>query len=73
MRIDFYLRFHTQFGQSLSVVGNIPALGLNEEDNALPLTFFNEELWYTTIEIDPSDYHSLHYHYVFVNEKGERK
>ncbi len=73
MRIDFYLRFHTQFGQSLAIVGNIPALGLNEVNKALPLQFLNEDFWHTSIEIDPSEYHSLHYRYVFTNEKGEVK
>ncbi|HJW18213.1 MAG TPA: carbohydrate-binding module family 20 domain-containing protein, partial [Flavisolibacter sp.] len=73
MRIDFYLRFHTQFGQTISLVGNIPSLGLNDANKALPLTFFNEEFWHTSIEIDPADYHSLHYRYVFTNEFGERK
>lgn len=73
MRIDFYLRFHTQFGQSLAVVGNIPALGLNDPANALPLIFFNEEFWHTSIDIDPSEYNDLRYRYIFTNEKGETK
>ena len=73
MRIDFYLRFHTQFGQTISLVGNIPSLGLNDANKALPLTFFNEEFWHGSIEIDPAEYHSLHYRYVFTNEHGERK
>jgi 4-alpha-glucanotransferase len=72
MRIDFYLRFHTQFGQTISLVGNVPSLGLNDSDKALPLTFFNEEFWHASIEIDPADYHSIHYRYVFTNERGER-
>ena len=73
MRIDFYLRFHTQFGQLLSVVGNIPALGLNELDKPLSLRFFNEEFWHGAIEIDPSEHNSLHYRYLFTNELGEVK
>ena len=73
MRIDFYLRFHTQFGQSLAVVGNIPALGLNDPANALPLSFFNEEFWHATVEIDPSEYNELQYRYVFINENREVK
>src|SRR5215207_2028619 len=73
MRIDFYLRFHTQFGQLLSVGGNIPALGLNELDKPLSLRFFNEEFWHGTIEIDPSEHNSLHYRYVFTNELGAVK
>ncbi|MGZ3840215.1 MAG: 4-alpha-glucanotransferase [Flavisolibacter sp.] len=73
MRIDFYLRFHTQFGQSLAVVGDIPALGLNEMHKALPLRFFNEEFWHASIDLDPSEYNAVHYRYVFTSEKGEMK
>ena len=37
MKIDFYLRFHTKFGQTLAIYGNLPSLGLNEPNKALPL------------------------------------
>jgi len=73
MKIDFYLRFHTQFGQSLAVVGNIPALGSDTIENALPLTFFNEDFWHVSVEIESSEYNSLHYRYIFINEQGEVK
>lgn len=73
MKIDFYLRFRTQFGQTLAVAGNIPALGNQEIVKALPLRFFNEEFWYASIEIDPSENLSIQYRYVFSNEKGETK
>ena len=73
MRIDFYLRFHTLFGQSLAIVGNIPALGNNELEKALPLQFFNGDFWQTSIEIEPSDCDKLHYRYVFIDEYGEFK
>jgi 4-alpha-glucanotransferase len=73
MRVDFYLRFRTQFGQSLAVMGNVQALGMNEVSEAQPLRFFNEEFWHTSIELDASEYNSLHYRYVFINENGEAK
>jgi 4-alpha-glucanotransferase len=73
MRIDFYLRFRTQFGQSLSVMGNVAALGNNETDKALALSFFNEEFWHASIEVDPAEVNTLHYRYLFTNEKGELK
>ena len=71
MKIDFYLRFHTQFGQRLAIVGNIPALGNGEIDKAAPLSFFSQELWHLTLELDASEINQLHYRYVFINEKGE--
>lgn len=71
MKIDFYLRFRTQFGQSLAIVGNLPALGNDEIEKALPMSFLSDELWQASIEIDPSEIDAIHYRYVFTNEKGE--
>ena len=73
MKIDFYLRFHTQFGQALSIVGNLPALGNNELDKALPLSFLNDEYWHTSIEIDPADVEELQYRYVFTEADEIKK
>lgn len=73
MKVDFYLRFHTQFGQMLAITGNLPALGSNEPDKALPMSFLSDELWRASIEIDPSEFDTLHYRYIFINEKGEQK
>ena len=73
MKLDFYLRFHTQFGQTLAIVGNLPVLGDGDPARALPLNFFNNEFWHAAIEIDPSDIETLHYRYVFISEHGERK
>jgi 4-alpha-glucanotransferase len=71
MKFDFYLRFHTIFGQSLSISGNLLSLGNNDESKALPLTFLNQEFWHTSIELEGKDIKELTYHYIFTNEKGE--
>lgn len=73
MKIDFYLRFRTQFGQSLAIVGNLPALGNNEMEKALRMSFLSDELWQASIEIDPSEIDTLHYRYIHTTEKGEQK
>ena len=52
MKVDFYLRFHTQFGQTLAVVGNLPVLGSDDPDKALPLEFLNDEYWHASVETD---------------------
>ena len=72
MKIDFYLRFSTKFGQQLSITGNAFSLGNGELDKALPMTFLNHEFWHASIEIMPSDMATLHYQYVFTTEKGEQ-
>lgn len=71
MKIDFYLRFHTKFGQSLAVTGNLLSLGNHNPKKALSLQFLNHDFWYTSVEVDASEYDTLHYHYLFVNEQGE--
>ncbi|MGZ4020113.1 MAG: 4-alpha-glucanotransferase, partial [Flavisolibacter sp.] len=73
MKIDFYLRFHTKFGQSLAITGNLPALGSNEPDKALPMTFLSDELWQASLEIDPSGLDTLEYRYAFIDEYGAIK
>jgi 4-alpha-glucanotransferase len=70
MKIDFYLRFHTKFGQSLAITGNLPVLGSDEPGKALPMSFLSDELWQASIEIDPSETQTLHYRYIFIDEKG---
>jgi len=73
MRIDFYLRYRTQFGQTLAVTGNIPALGNGNVEAAFPLGFFNEDFWHGSIDIDPSQAHAIHYHYLLQDASGTRR
>lgn len=71
MKIEFYLRFKTRYGQSLFVTGNLAALGKNDQQSAFPLRFLNDEFWYGTIEVDPTEVNAFHYHYLFRNEYGD--
>ena len=71
MKIDFYLRFHTKFGQSLFITGNLGVLGNNVVDDALPMSFLSEDYWHASVELDEIFNATIHYHYIFKNEKGE--
>ena len=71
MKIDFYLRFHTKFGESLSISGNLGVLGNNETGQALLMNFLSEDYWHVSIELDELFNNAFHYRYVFKNEKGE--
>jgi 4-alpha-glucanotransferase len=73
MKVDFYLRFNTQFGQALAITGNVPALGNNDPDHALPMSFLNDSYWHTSLELDPSAIDTLHYRYIFTDKSGDRK
>jgi 4-alpha-glucanotransferase len=72
MKIQFYLRFHTRFGQSLCVSGNITELGNNDPVQALSMTYLNDEYWYCTLEIKKKELQwPLCYKYILKNEDGE--
>src|SRR5690349_16495913 len=73
MKVDFYLRFQTQFGQKLAISGNLTVLGNNEPEKALLLEFLNDEFWHTAIEIDPEGLDLLQYRYIFMDRNGDVK
>jgi 4-alpha-glucanotransferase len=51
MKVQFYLRFHTEYGQSLLISGNTEELGNDELSNALLMTYLNDDMWAATIEV----------------------
>ena len=70
MKIHFYVRFYTKPGQSLSVTGNIPLLGENKINKALPLTWLNNDFWHGTLELENKATGKIQYNYVYTNEAG---
>ncbi|MGZ5134843.1 MAG: 4-alpha-glucanotransferase, partial [Flavitalea sp.] len=70
MKIHFYLRFSTKFGQSLAITGNTTTLGNNDIGHAVPLTYVNDELWGCEIEVSPGEAVKIHYQYIFFKEDG---
>ena len=55
MIVHFYLRYSTQFGQTLFVSGNTPVLGNDEITGSFPLTYLNDQLWHGSMEIADSE------------------
>ena len=71
MTIHFYLRFHTRFGQSLFVSGNIDALGYEKFDAAFPLSYLNDEFWHGSIDVSGiSEIGEINYTYLLRHEDG---
>ncbi|MGN6418953.1 MAG: 4-alpha-glucanotransferase [Pseudobacter sp.] len=70
MKIHFYIRFHTRFGQQLAVTGNAEALGNDTIAQAFRLEYLNEEFWHGSIELPIQKNGSLHYKYVLLNDDG---
>ncbi len=72
MKINFLIRFSTKYGQSLSITGNIPALGGDNLENPLPMSYLNGNFWQASIELEPGQYDSIRYRYIFHTETGEQ-
>ena len=73
MNLHFYLRFHTEFGQSLWVSGNTEELGLNDPEQAVAMAYLNDEFWHVAITVPKKDWNknSLSYKYYLKNKEGE--
>ncbi|MFM7401704.1 MAG: 4-alpha-glucanotransferase, partial [Bacteroidota bacterium] len=65
MKIQFYIRYRTRFGESLLI-------SLNNQE-PVPLSYLNEELWETTLTVDAKQSAELHWSYVFSDRNGELK
>jgi 4-alpha-glucanotransferase len=70
MRLQFYLRYHTSFGQSLWISTN-GELGTDIIDDAIPMTYMNEEFWFAELKIDKDAYPKFRYKYILKNADGE--
>lgn len=70
MRIQFYIRYFTRPGESLSVTGDIDALGNGHPAKAYPLTYLDNQFWYGTVEVDPAQAVRLNYSYLFTDMQG---
>jgi 4-alpha-glucanotransferase len=70
--INFVVRFHTKFGQSLYITAQHESFGNGDINNALPMYFLNEECWAATLQLNiasiPVD--GIVYNYVLEDEDG---
>jgi 4-alpha-glucanotransferase len=71
MKLQFYLRFHTRYGQSLWILGNNDELGNGDFEKALPMSYLNDEFWTAEIEIKKKELDKhITYKYFLKNEDG---
>ncbi len=74
MILHFYLRFASQYGQTLFISGNHKALGNDEFTAAVPVHFLNEDFWHASINIPvtaENDSFDLRYRYILRESSGE--
>jgi 4-alpha-glucanotransferase len=70
MKVYFYLRYHTVFGQSLKIKGNVDELGNNQSPQAVAMEYLNEEFWQCSVELDAAKARDLRYNYILVQPDG---
>ena len=73
MKLQFYLRFHTEFGQSLWITGNADELGNNDPSGARAMEYLDNEFWTASIDIDKKDLPKggIQYKYFLKTKEGE--
>jgi 4-alpha-glucanotransferase len=72
MKLQFYLKFHTEFGQSLWISGNMDELGNGDPALALPMEYLNDEFWQCTLNVKRKNItEPVIYKYFLQNKDGE--
>jgi 4-alpha-glucanotransferase len=70
MTIHFYLKYHTEFGQTLLISGNNDFLGNNDSAGAIELSYFNNDYWYLKIELPYGFDDTVLYKYILRDKDG---
>lgn len=73
MTIQFTLRFHTSFGESLWIYGDVAELGQGDPEKAVLMEYLNDECWQINIAIENKHWqkNGIRYKYYLKNKDGE--
>ena len=73
MHLQFFLRFHTEFGQSLWISGNTEELGMDVPEDAIPMVYLDDEFWQATIQVPQKKWpkQGIIYKYYLRTKEGE--
>ncbi len=72
MKIIFEIYYHTRWGESLFLSGDIDELGANEENRAVMMDYQGDGLWKYTMEL-PASAKKFHYEYLVKSGEGIRR
>ncbi|MDE5595794.1 MAG: 4-alpha-glucanotransferase, partial [Muribaculaceae bacterium] len=72
MKLTLHVNYRTNWGESLFVIGNIPALGDNDINKAVRLNLKDSEYWSLTLDL-PTDVKTFEYRYIVKSENGDIK
>lgn len=70
MKISFYLKYSTVFGEELFILGNNKFLGDNDPSQLIPLEWYNEDFWRVIIDFPEGFGDFVHYKYILKDKKG---
>lgn len=71
MKLTFIINYHTNWGESVRLYGNIPQLGNNNPAEGIKLSLNGEQTWKASLELPKST--AFSYGYAIVNEDGSVK
>ncbi len=70
MTIHFYLRYHTNFGQTLFITGNSDLLGNHDAAKAVEMSFYNNDYWHVKIDLPDHFDDTVSYTYFLKDADG---
>lgn len=72
MKVIFYIKYHTRFGERLAIDAN--AKELQSENGYMNLQYLNDEYWKLEADINAADLpgQTLQYKYLFIDREGIR-
>lgn len=70
MKIHFSIKYFTQWGQNMAIVGNLPQLGENDPSKAVFMNFQWKENWSYVVEINSKEPFELNYRYLLKDNNG---
>lgn len=73
MNLQFNILFHTRFGESIWILGNVEELGMDNSEKALPMEYLNDQCWRVGIHIARKSWPEggIRYRYFLKNKEGE--
>ncbi|MBO9596177.1 MAG: 4-alpha-glucanotransferase [Niabella sp.] len=73
MKVQFNIRFHTKYGESLWLCGAGNTWGNEPEATGIPMKYLNYDYWTVELELDPEIFQQpFAYYYTFQTADGER-
>lgn len=72
MKINFYLRFHTRFGQKLAVRTTILQPDQEELVANHPMQYMNDEFWEASVSFNNPKNSTIRYQYILIQEDGSQ-